>query len=147
MERDLQVHTEDVDCLRAELAYVVEFFRDLGFGRCDVLFGWAWSTERDKSELSWKRVNIPLLELDAEIRRAEDAGLGKLGNDDVWVSFEGRNLKVQFCHHSGIHLAYPDPDKITESFFTRWQSEGLAPIEYERTEDPMKWRRVRGAAD
>jgi|GEM_PF-5259606 len=146
MERDLQVHSEDIDRLRAELAHVVEFFRGLGYTRCDVLFGWAWSTERDRSDLSMKSVNIPLLELDAEVRRAEDAGLGNFAMDDVWVSFEYRALKVQFCHHSGIHLSYPEPDDITERFFTRWQAEGLDPIEYEKTDDPLKWRCVRGGA-
>src|SRR5262245_26768590 len=129
MDRDLQIHTEDVDRLRAELAYVVEFFRGLGHVPCDLLFGFAWRIEADKPDLSWKSIRIPLLDLDKEIRRAEDAGLGSFARDDLWVSFEGRALKVQFCHHSGVHLSYPEPDHITEQFCTRWQAEGLDPVE------------------
>jgi hypothetical protein len=145
VERDLQVHSEDVDRLRAELAFVVEFFRAMGYGRCDVFFGWAWTTDQGDSDLLMKGANIPLVDLDAEVRRAENAGLGNFGQDDVWVSFEGLPVKVQFCHHSGIHLSYTEPDDITERFFTRWQAGGLNPVENEKTEDPLKWRRVRGA--
>lgn len=144
MDRDLQIHTEDTCRLRSELTYIVEFFRTMGYERCDLLFGWAWRTESDQADLSFKRLNIPLLELDAEVRRAEDAGLGNFAEDDVWVSFEGQALKVQFCHHSGIHLSYPDPNDITEQFFSRWHAEGLHPVEFEKTADPLKWRRVRG---
>lgn len=147
MERDLQVHSEDIDRLRAELGHVVEFFGGLGCERCDVGFGWAWSTEPDesgKSELAMWDVNIPLHDLDAEVRRAEDAGLGNFGGDDVWVSFEGRALKFQFCHHEGIHLFYSEPDEVTGHFRDRWRAEGLDPWEFEKADDTSEWRRVPG---
>lgn len=144
MERDLQVHTEDIDRLRAELGHVVEFFRGLGYERCDVFFGWAWSSERDKSDLAMKSVNIPLLDLNAEVRRAEDVGLGDFGRDDVWVSFEGRALKIQFCHHEGIHLLYAEPDEITRHFLDRWRAEGLDPKEFEKADGGSEWRPALG---
>ena len=144
MERDLQVHTEDIDRLRAELDHVVEFFGGLGYERCDVFFGWAWSSERDKSDLAMKSVNIPLLDLNGEVRRAEDAGLGKFGRDDVWISFEGSALMVQFCHHEGVHLFYSDPDEITRHFLDRWRAEGLDAAEFERADDRSDWRPALG---
>jgi hypothetical protein len=144
MERDLQIHTESVDRLRAELAYVAGYFIGLGYTDCNVLFGFAWRCARDDPELSWKSVRLLLIELDAEIRKAEDAGLGSFAHDDVWVSFEDLELKVQFCHHSGIHLSFSEPNDIAEHFFSRWQAAGLAPIEWEKTEDPMTWCRIRG---
>jgi hypothetical protein len=144
MERDLQIHAESVDRLRAELTYVAGYLIGLGCTDCDVLFGFAWRSASDDLELSWKSVHLPLVELDAEIRKAEDAGLGFFARDDVWVSFEDRELKIQFCHHSGIHLSFSEPDDITEHLFSRWQAAGLDPIEWEKTEDPMIWRRIRG---
>jgi hypothetical protein len=140
MERDLQVHTEDIDRLRAELGHVVEFFRGLGYDRCDVFFGWAWTTDRDQSDLAMKSVNIPLLDLTAQVGRAEDAGLGNFARDDVWVSFEGCALKIQFCHHEGIHLFYAEPDEITRHFLDRWRTEGLNPEEFEKADGGSDWR-------
>lgn len=144
MERDIQVHNEDIDRLRAELRHIVEFFRGLGCERCDVFFGWAWSTERDKADLAMKTVNTPLLDLDAEVRRAEDDGLGNFGGDDVWVSFEGRAPKFQFCHHEGIHLFYSEPDEVTGHFRDRWRAEGLDPWEFEKADAGSDWQRVPG---
>jgi len=144
MERDLQVHTEDIDRLRAELGHVVEFFRQLGYERCDVSFGWAWSTDRDKSDLAMKSVNIPLIDLDAEVRRAEDAGLGNFGRDNVWISFEGQTFKVQICHHNGIHLYYADPDEITQHFRDRWRAAGLEPKGFEKVDSGSDWRPTLG---
>jgi hypothetical protein len=146
MERDLQVHTEDVDRLRAELGHVVEYFRGLGYERCDVFFGWAWSTERDEPDLAMKSVDIPLLDLDDEVRRAEDAGLGNFGRDDVWISFEGRALEIQFCHHEGVHLLYAEPDEITRHFLDRWRAEGPDPTEFEKAGGGSDWRPAPGAA-
>jgi hypothetical protein len=85
-----------------------------------------------------------LLDLDAEIRGAEDAGLGNFTRDDVKLFFEDRGLNLEFCHHSGVHLKFSEPSNITEHFFLRWEAEGLEPIEWEKTEDPLVWHRVRG---
>jgi hypothetical protein len=144
MERDLQVHTEDIDRLRAELGHVVEFFRGMGYECCDVLFGWAWRTERERSDLAMKSVNISLLDLDTEVRGAEDAGLGNFGRDDVWLSFEGRTLQVQFCHHKGIHLSYAEPDEITWHFLDRWRAEGLDPKEFQKADAGADWQPAPG---
>jgi hypothetical protein len=144
MQRDLQVHPENVERLNAELGHIVEFFRGLGDERCDVFFGWAWRSERDKSDLAMKSVNIPLLDLKAEVGRAEDAGLGNFGRDDVWVSFEGRALKIQFCHHEGIHLLYAEPDEITQHFLEHWRAEGLDPGEFEKADGGSDWRPALG---
>jgi hypothetical protein len=143
MERDIQIHTEDVDRLRAELEYVCGYFREIGHKECDLLFGFAWRSEADES-ISWKNVRIPVVEVNAEIRNAENAGLGNFARDDLWVAIDDRALKVQFCHHSGIHLSFSQPDEITEHFFARWEAEGLNPIEWEKTEDPQNWHRIRG---
>ena len=144
MERDLQFHTEDVDRLRAELRHVAGFFRRLGHERCDVLFGWAWRDERDRSDLAWKAVNIPLSDLDAAVRREEDAGLGEFGRDDVWISFEGLALDLQFCHHGGFHLHFSEPDAITRHFLDRWRAEGLGPQEFEKEDGGSAWRPASG---
>jgi len=98
MDRDIQVHTQDRDRLKAELQHLVDRFRGLGYERCDVFFGWAWRTGRDESDIAWKRVNVELSDVAAEIERAEADGLGEFGGDDVRITFEGRALEFQFCH-------------------------------------------------
>ena len=135
MERDLQVHTDDINFLNAELRHVVQFFRGLEREPCDVFFGWSWRAERDKPEPMMKSVKVQLLDLEAEVRRAEDAGLGQFGSDDVWISFEGPALKFQFCHHGGIHLFHSEQNGITEHFRARWQDAGLSPKEFEKLND------------
>ena len=147
MERDLQIHSEDVDRLRAELAHFVEFFSTMGYERCEVFFGWAWKSETDETDLAMKSLDVPLLELDAEIRRAEAAGLGNFAQDDVWVEFEGLPLKFQFCHHGGIHLQYSEPNEITRHFHDSWRAEELDPWEFEKAEGASQWRRISGGSD
>jgi len=142
MERDVQIHSKDVDRLRAELAHVVAYFHELGYERCAMFFGWAWQKMADKPGLGMKSLDIPLLELDAEIRRAEDAGLGNFTEDDVSVEFKGLTLKFQFCHHGGIHLFYSEPNAITRHFHDRWQAEQLEPMEFEKAEASSEWQSV-----
>lgn len=146
MQRDLQIHTEDIDRLRTELRHMVEYFRRLGCKRCEVFFGWAWRTDRDGTDLLMKSMDIPPLDLIGEIQRAEDAGLGGFGRDDVTISFEGCTVNVQFCHHRGVHLQYTEPDDITRHLLERWRTEGLDPTEFERSDDGSEWRPILGGA-
>jgi hypothetical protein len=143
MEYDLQIHTEDTARLWAELDHVVEFFRGLGHERCDVYFGWAWTIDRDKPDLSWKEATIPLTELHTEIKKAEDAELGRFAGDDAWLNFEGENLEFQFCHHDGVHLFYSEPGGITNYFQARWRDEGLEPEVFERADEKATWQPAR----
>lgn len=142
MERDLQVHSEDVSRLRQELVHVVEFFRGKGCERCDVLFGWAWRTSSDTSGLAWRSLEIPLLKLVDEIHEAERAALGEFAGDDVFVTFAGCDLKLQFCHESGIHLFFSEPNETTLHFLNRWQAAGLSPAEFEKADGSSLWQRT-----
>ena len=147
MKRDIQIHTRDRDRLRAELRHLVERFHGLGYERCDVLFGWAWRAGRDDPEIAWKRVSIDLADVIAEVERAENDGLGTFGGDDVWITFEGRALQFQFCHHGGVHLFFSEPDEETRHFWNRWSEAGLDPLEYEKAEGSKSWQRVVARAD
>jgi hypothetical protein len=142
MDRDIQVHTQDRDRLKAELQHLVDRFRGLGYERCDVFFGWAWRTGRDESDIAWKSVNVELSDVAAEIERAEADGLGEFGGDDVCITFEGRALEFKFCHHGGLHLFFSEPDEDTQHFWGRWKAEGLEPSQYEKAEGSSDWRRV-----
>ena len=140
MQRDLQFHSEETDRLRAELRHMVEYFRRLGHERCEVFFGWAWKTDRDGTDLLMKGMNVPLPDLIGEIQRAEDAGLGRFGDDDVSLAFEGCPVNVEFCHHEGVHLKFVERDEITRHFLERWRAQGLSPAEFERADDGSEWR-------
>jgi hypothetical protein len=144
MQRDLQIHAESESCLRAELSYAAAYLQSVGHVECEVLFGWAWLAHPSGSDLSWRSVRIPIVRLDAEVECAEAAGLGRFRRDDVHLMLDGGKLELLFCHHSGIHIKYDQPDNFVEHFFTRWQSAGLSPLECEKTDDPTKWRLIRG---
>lgn len=135
VERDLQVHTDDFGFLSAELRYVVDFFRELGHEQCHLFFGWSWLAKSDKPDLMMKSMIVSVLAIEAEIRGAEDAGLGNFGRDDIWVSIEGHALEFQFCHHGGIHLFQPERNDITRHFLARWRGAGLSPKEFEKASD------------
>jgi hypothetical protein len=128
---DLQIHTESLASLCAELDHVVDYNGKLGFNECELLFGWAWRTIPDKPDLSWRNIRIPTSEIGSAIQQAEAAGLGKFGHDDVWITFNERIPEFQFCHHSGVHLSYFEGCEITKHFQNRWRTLGLNPIERE----------------
>jgi hypothetical protein len=128
MAREISIHEVDDDILRDELRSLVRYFRDLGHERCDVLFGWRWGMDYYPNA-PWEKVSIPLAELESEIRKVEDAGLGRLGGDDLFVTIPRLDGEFCFCHHEGIHLVFSEAGQTTADFLDRWCSAGLVPVE------------------
>jgi hypothetical protein len=144
MERDLQIHPRCLATLRAELSSLIAHFSALGFEACELLFGWAWRESERDPEPSWKIIRTPLAEVEREIRKEEEAGLGEFGRDDVWLLVGGKRLRIRFCPNSGIHVFSTGPEPLADPFFRRWDAAGLGPTEWEKAPDRPGWTLLRG---
>jgi hypothetical protein len=134
MRREISIHEVDDAVLLGEFRHLVLYLRGLDHERCEVLFGWHWGIDYYPTS-KWVAEVIPLAELESKVRQVENAGLGRLGGDDLQVKVPGLECEFCFCHHSGVHLTFTPPNQIAVDFLERWQSAGLSPIE---TDDQSK---------
>jgi hypothetical protein len=127
MAREISIHEVAQDVLRAELRHVVQYFRDLGHGHCELMFGWHWGMDYPPAA-PWETMRVLLAEVETEVRKPEDAGLGEIGRDDVTIRIPSVDGEFTFCHHYGIHLTYSQSGQVMKDFLARWTSSGLAPV-------------------
>jgi len=104
-----------------ELEHFVEYWIGQGNRSCDMLLGWEWGIRYYPTK-EWASVRIVLTDLIEKVRRVEATGIGKLRNDDLWLTVAG--CKFQFCHHGDIHLEYVDKTEHVRHFETRWTALG-----------------------
>lgn len=128
--------------MHEELAFFIQFFMQLGREQCEVIFGFAWGNEYYPGR-EWSVITIPLVGLAEELRRVEAAELGRLGDDDLFVSVPPLPLEFHFCHESDLHITFSEPGEITEHFYQRWKSRGFAPAEWTRTAAGKPGERLR----
>lgn len=136
MNRDISIHAVTQDILRAELLHLISYFRELGHEQCEVVFGWHWGMDYPL-KAPWETLHFPLAELEAEVRKPEDAGLGEFGRDDVTIRFPLLDAEFCFCHHGGIRLKFSPPSQVAEDFLKRWTLAGLSPRDREYTPEEL----------
>ena len=132
MRRDISIHDVAKDVLRAEILYMIQYFRELGHEQYEVVFGWHWGMDYPP-EAPWKTLHFPLAELEAEIQKPEDVGLGEFGGDDVTIRFPPLDAEFCFCHHKRMHLKFSPPSQVAEDFLKRWTLAGSSPWDRECT--------------
>jgi len=128
MARDISIHDDDVNVLRRELRFVLQYLERLGHTDSQVVFGWPWGLVYPPDN-PWGKITIPLAKVEAEVEKLESALLGRLGGDDVFIRIPPADWEFEFCHHSGIHLRFETPGRIPSDFLKRWTEHGLMPIE------------------
>jgi hypothetical protein len=126
MRRILSIHEVADDVLRAELVHLVQYLRELGHERCQLVFGWHWGMDYPPGA-PWHPMDIALSELVTEIQKPEHAGLGEFGSDDVIISVSQHEW--EFCHHHGIHLKFTPSSQVAQNFCARWAAAGLTVTE------------------
>src|SRR5262249_20390938 len=104
--------------------HLIQYLQELGHDRCELVFGWHWGLEYPPGR-PWETLDVALADLEAEVRRPEDAGLGALGGDDVTIRVPGLACEFLFCHHSDIHLKFAHPSDVADAFAARWSRAGL----------------------
>jgi hypothetical protein len=124
MKREISVHEITQDVLRAELSNLIRYLIDLGQEDCQVAFGWRWGMDYP-ADAPWSPMSVALSDLETEIQKPEDAGLGEFGGDDVTISIALLEWEICFCHHCGIHLTFTPPSQVAEDFSARWTAAGL----------------------
>jgi len=128
MTREILTYPLDRPSLEAELAFLVQHFRTLGYDRCTAFFGHAWGERYPQDP--WTPVDLPLEALVAEVSRIEAAGFGALGDDDLFITLAAFPLEFRFCNDSDIHLSFEEPSDIAEVFYQRWRGRGYRPAEW-----------------
>ena len=106
--------------LEAFLRRLLELLRDAGVARLDVRFGYAWEGRSEE------RVEeaVPLEEVRERIASAERRGEGALGEDDVFLTPEELDIRVQLCHHGDVHVSFGGPDEVVEWIREAWRADG-----------------------
>ncbi len=111
--------------LRTEFEFCIRYLQEVGYVRASVLFGWAWGNEYYSTN-EWQAEQIELEKLSAKVREIEDSGVGKLGDDDLFVEIKGHVFI--FCHESDVHVEYEVGSEITEALWQRWSKLGYSPV-------------------
>lgn len=108
--------------LQAFLDRLLETLREDGVTRIHVRFGYAWEGRSEWRE----EAEVPLGEVRERIVAAETRNEGALGHDDLFLTPEGRDVQVQFCHHGDVHVIFDGPDALVEWIREEWEREGWA---------------------
>lgn len=128
MSREISIHNVGPDALLAELKHLIDYLQELGMQETELMFGWHWGMDYPPGA-PWVNRLMPVDRLESEIRIPEEAGLGKLGGDDITIRIPSLDCEFLFCHHAGIHLTVADAGALTDHFIDRWSSAGFAPTE------------------
>jgi hypothetical protein len=127
MQYEIITRSLDVSDMWRELSFVSKHLQQLGEDRCFVIFGFAWGSEYYDGGL-WKEVEIPIIKLAEEVGRVQQAGLGSLGSDDLFIRVPQLEIEFHFCNDSDIHLSYEQPSELSEFFYENWKSKGFSPF-------------------
>ena len=117
MRREVSIHEVAQDGLHAELVHLIEYLRDLGHERCQVVFGWHWGMNYPP-EAPWKAIDVPLSDLVTEVQKPEDAGYGEFGGDDVIITVPMHRPREfgQACSGHPIRLKFTPPSQVAADF-------------------------------
>ncbi len=111
------------DNYREQLTSIVNILDNHGFATAEILFGVAWGNEyRD-----WVPFNVAVSAIESEIAKAEDLKVGKLGDDDFYVTLGSEELEILFCHERDVHLSFNQNSKLVEDILNSWREKGLLP--------------------
>ena len=133
------------DCLTREqmleeLSAFVAYFTERGVETCDVLFGWHWGIKYYPGK-EWPTENVALSRLLAKVGEVEELGIGRLGDDDLYLKLP--DLEFQFSHHSDVHIFFDSTSEDVEFFYSRWKQLGYNPAEWLKSLEGGPGTRVR----
>ena len=132
--REILTYPIEAAEIREELLFVLEYFRARGHSSCEVLFGWAWGNDYYPTD-EWAYRTCDLGSVLPEVERAEQAGWGKLGQDDLYLKFPTLDLEFRFCNDSDLHISFDQASDVVESFYSRWKARGFSPAEWAKRSD------------
>lgn len=104
--------------LRLDLETNLARMKALGVLEISLLFGFSWGRHIYAKE--WKELPVSLDEASASVRRAEKLGFGRLGDDNLYLSVEKFDLRLQYSHEADIHLSFGTPNPLVHDILDRW---------------------------
>jgi hypothetical protein len=108
----------------ADLCYDLEVsiarMKALGVLEISLLFGYSWGGHI--YEKKWKELLFSPDEALAFVRRAEKLAYGRLGDDNLYVTVDQFNLRLQYSHEANIHLSFGTPNRLVHDILDRWST-------------------------
>ena len=112
--------------LRAELEFVLRYLAESQHENCDVLFGYAWGNDYYPTS-RWDYVAMPVANVMEEVVRVESLGMGRLGENDLFIRLPRLPIEFRFCHESDLHLEFEETNEILRAMSIRWEALGYMP--------------------
>lgn len=90
---------------------------------CGILmFGWDSNLGIDEM---WQDIPLPLADIVAYVRAAEQAGTIAVGKSEISVKANG--LEITLCHEGDLHIEAEEA--AAQPFLERWNSKGFMPYQ------------------
>ena len=106
--------------LRYDLGVNLARLNAMGVAEVSLLFGFSWGNHI--YEKQWKELPVSPGEAQALVHRAEKLGFGRLGDDNLYLTVEKFNLRLQYSHETDIHLSFNTPNRLVNEILDRWTS-------------------------
>lgn len=87
-----------------------------------IMFGFAWGNY--VYEGPWKEEICSPSEIRARIEKLENEKLGRIGDDDFYISVPGSNLERLYCHEADIHYSSDESAAEIQKAKNEWLSLG-----------------------
>ena len=84
--------------------FLMHILEDEQIDFIEVMYGWFWGNKI----FNWEHREVPVLKLLGEVADIENRGIGKIGDDDLFIWYRQADLEVQLCHEADIHILYSD---------------------------------------
>lgn len=107
--------------LRNDLKANIRRMTAMGVREVGLLFGYAWGQHVYEKE--WKELSVSPEEVHALVRRAEKQGYGRIGDDNLYLTVEKFNLRLQYSHEADIHLSFGTPNPLVRDIIERWTTQ------------------------
>jgi hypothetical protein len=104
--------------LKCDLEVNLAHLKTLGVRQVSLLFGFSWGKHIYAAE--WKELPASPEEAIGLVSMAEKLEYGRLGDDNLYLSVEKFNLRLQYSHEADIHLSFGTPNRLVHDILDRW---------------------------
>lgn len=121
MNRELVTDPLDWDDLWADFKENIALLTSIGHTQVLVFFGFAWG--KHFYEDQWYDMPMSLTDLEQNVLTAEEKGLGRIGQDNLYFIVEPLSLRLTYSYENTIHLSYGEENDVVNKIRQRWLSQ------------------------
>lgn len=121
----IQTGLLNIDQLKTELEIVIDRFKSKNVQQVTVMYG--FDCELDQDEL-YKEITIDVNDINTFIKRSENEGIYKFGDNDFYIMAKPIDMEFLFCHESDVHFTSSD-NGIFAQIEQEWEHEGYEAYE------------------